>query len=434
MDFFIFASCILSMTLGIFLGWFLCSLRAKTSLNEALLEKKMLLEKLVFIQEMQKRCTEEFQGLSVQALNQSSDTFLKLATATFEKYQERAKSDLEKKEENIANLMKPVKESLEKFDVKMKDLEAARLGANVSLREQISFLMQSQKELKQETGNLVKALRAPIVRGRWGEIQLRRVVEMAGMIEHCDFLEQETIENEEKKLRPDLLVRLPGNRLIIIDAKAPLEAYLDAIECPDEKSAALKLKDHARHIRQHMTLLSRKSYWENLPATPDFVVLFLPSEAFFSAALEQDPTLIEVGVEQKVILATPTTLIALLKSVAYGWRQEALSKNAEEISSLGSELYKRVGDMALHWAKMGKHLEHTVQSYNQAVGTLESRVLVSARKFRDLQSCNKDQEIEVAETITSLPRPLHAPEMELKGLESCQTSLHNTLLGDLPHS
>jgi DNA recombination protein RmuC len=183
-----------------------------------------------------------------------------------------------------------------------------------------------------------------------------------------------------------------------------------------------------------MTLLSRKSYWENLPATPDFVVLFLPSEAFFSAALEQDPTLIEVGVEQKVILATPTTLIALLKSVAYGWRQEALSKNAEEISSLGSELYKRVGDMALHWAKMGKHLEHTVQSYNQAVGTLESRVLVSARNFRDLQSCNKDQEIEVAETITSLPRPLHAPEMELKGLENCQTSLHNTLLGDSPHS
>lgn len=371
--------------------------------------------------------SEEFHNLSMQALNQNSDAFLKLATNTMERFQERAESQFEKKEESINSLMKPVKESLDKFDGKIKELENARIGAYMSLKEQIVSLSQTQKELKQETGNLVKALRAPIVRGRWGEIQLRRVVEISGMIEHCDFVEQQILEGDEKRLRPDLIVRLPGGRNIILDAKAPLEAYLEAIECQDDRSAKVKMKDHARQIRQHMTLLGRKSYWEQLTTAPDFVVLFLPSESFFSAALEHDPALIEVGVEQKVILATPTTLIALLKSVSYGWRQEAISKNAEEISQLGAELYKRTFDLASHWQKLGKHIEQTVQSYNQAVGTLESRVLVSARRFRDLETCDSTKEIEILEVITSSPRPLSAPEWE-------KTSSDSKLLDDLPHS
>lgn len=347
---------------------------------------------------------------SLRALNQNSDAFLKLASETMEKFQERAKQEFEKKEQKISQELKPVKESLEKFDGKIKELEHARIGAYVSIKEQVASLLQTQKDLKTETGNLVKALRTPIVRGRWGEMQLRRVVEMAGMIEHCDFLEQQTLSTDEKKSRPDLLVRLPGNRYLIIDAKAPLSAYLDALECDDEKIAKLKLKDHARQIRQHMTLLSRKSYWEELPHTPDFVILFLPSEAFFSAALENDQSLIEAGFEQNVILATPTTLIALLKSVAYGWREEAISKNAEEISNLGKELYKRIQDMSTHFSKLGKHLEHATQSYNQTVGSLESRVLVTARKFYDLETTTK--EIEVLETITTLTRELQSAELK----------------------
>lgn len=370
---------------------------------------------------------EEFHPYFLDALNQNSEAFLKLATATLEKFQERAKNDLEKKEDNIAAIVKPVKESLEQFDVKIKELEKARIGAYVSLKEQIHSLSQTQKELKSETGNLVKALRSPVVRGRWGEIQLQRVVEMAGMLEHCDFLQQESFAAEGKLFRPDLLVRLPGNRTIIVDAKAPLEAYLSSIECEEEKLAKLKLKEHARQIRQHMSLLAKKSYWEQLTCVPDFVVLFLPSEAFFSAALEHDPTLIEVGVEQKVILATPTTLIALLKSIAYGWRQEALSKNAEEISVLGSELYKRISDMTAHFAKVGKHLEHAVQSYNQAIGSLEARVLVSARRFKDLETHNTNKEIEILDSITQLPRAMHVPEFD-------QTKLDSNAPSDSPRS
>lgn len=383
------------------IGAFLAYYKYKFALKTAFLEKKGLSDKLALLLEMQKKSGDEFQGISSKVFHQSSESFLKLANATFEK-----------REENLKFLLKPVKESLEKLDVKLHELEKARVGAYHSLKEQLTTLVQTEKELKVETSNLVKVLRTPINRGQWGEIQLRRVVELAGMLEHCDFVEQKTLEGEERKLRPDLIVHLPGKRYLIIDSKAPLDCYLEAIDCVQESEARLKMKEHARQIRSHMTSLSKKSYADFLPSSPDFVILFLPSESFFSAALEHDPLLIEAGIDQKVILATPTTLIALLKSVSYGWRQEALSKNAEQISALGKELYKRIHDMSSHFGKVGKHLETAVQAYNQTLATLETRVLVSARRFKDLEAHDKEKEIEHVATLTTLPKATSSLALE----------------------
>lgn len=383
--------------LGISLGWYATRYQAKVALKEADLEKRAAIEKLALVEKIQDSFSEQFKGVSADALKHNNETFLQLAEQAFDK-----------KSQTIGELVKPVKESLEKFDGKIREIEQARTGAYATLKEQVGSLIETQKELRVETANLSKALRAPTVRGRWGEMQLKRVVEMAGMVGHCDFYEQASISTTEGRFRPDLLVKLPGEKNIVVDAKAPLDAYLQAIECTDEKVRIEKLKEHALAIRSHMTLLSRKSYWEQFQPSPEFVVLFLPGEIFFSAALEHDPSLIEAGVEQKVILATPTTLIALLRSVAYGWRQESLSKNAEQISTLGRELYKRIADMGGHWERVGKGLSNAVESYNRAVGSLESRVLVSARRFMDL---GEDKEIEALEPIERVPRLLQAPDM-----------------------
>ena len=275
-------------------------------------------------------------------------------------------------------------------------------------------LLETQNHLKDETANLVKALRAPSVRGRWGEIQLKRVVEMAGMVDHCDFYEQQTVDSDDGKLRPDLLIRLPGEKSIIVDAKAPLSAYLESVEVKTEEARAEQLKKHAAQIRTHMNQLSRKSYWDQFQSAPEFVVLFLPGETFFSAALEQDPALIEAGVDQKVILATPTTLIALLRAVAYGWRQESLAKNAKVISELGQELYKRISSMSGKISKVGKGLESAIRSYNETVGTFESRVLVSARKFEELEAAPSGVEIEEVHQVEAVPRKIQSPQEEIK--------------------
>jgi len=374
-------------------------------------ERAMLPEKLGVVNQAQEHFASVFGALSAQALQANNQTFLDLAAQTLGKVQQGAQGDLEKRQQAIQELVGPVKQSLDKLDGRIHEIEKVREGAYQALTTQVRSLAEGQGELRRETSNLGRALRQPVARGRWGELQLRRVIEMAGMLEHCDFVEQVSAMSEDGILRPDLVVRLPGGRNIVVDAKTPLTAYLEAIETEEEGLRKQKLINHARQVRDHMTKLGRKSYQEQFDPTPELVVLFLPGEMFFSAALEQDPELIEFGVGEKVIPATPTTLIAMLRAIAYGWKQEALARNAQEICELGRELHDRISVMAGHWGNVGKSLGDAVGAYNKAVASLESRVLVSARRFKDLKAVPDGREILAVEQVEVLPRALPAAEL-----------------------
>jgi len=354
--------------------------------------------------------TATFQALSAEALRSNNDAFLQLATTKLERFQLEAKGELEQRREAVERLVAPIRESLEKVDGTIQELERSRQEAYGSLTAQVRSLAETQRELRQETGNLVTALRSPAARGRWGEMQLRRVVEAAGMVRYCDFAEQATIGSPGETGRPDLVVRLAGGKHVVVDAKVPLQAYLESLEARDEAARETLLQGHARQLRDHVVKLSAKSYWSKLVATPEFVVLFIPGETFLSAALEQDPGLFDEAARRQVILATPTTLIAVLWAIAHGWREERLAENARAISELGRELYARLGTLAGHFGKLKRSIDAVVRSYNDAAGSLEARVFVSARRLKELGATSSG-EIEMLEPVEQAPRPLSAPEL-----------------------
>lgn len=372
-------------------------------------ERRLHAERLSLLDEAKEKFAHTFEALAAEALRTNNQSFLELATPRLEALRADAQGDLGRRQQAIDELVKPLRDSLDRYEREAQQLEAARADAYGGLRAQLAAVATTQERLQAETGNLVRALRAPQVRGRWGEITLRRVVELAGMTQHCDFVEQQTVVSGETKLRPDMIVRLPGNRSVAVDAKAPLQAYLDALEASDDDTRRARLVDHARQTRQHVQALASRAYWESLQPAPEIVILFLPAEAFFTAALEQAPELIEEGVSQAVFIATPMTLVALLRAVAFGWRQEQVTRNAQEISALGRTLHERLATLADHVQDLRRSLQRSVEAYNKLVGSLEGRVLVSGRRFRELGAASQG-EIEELSLIDELPRNLQAPD------------------------
>jgi len=388
-------------------------LKANAALEATLAkEREAAKEKLQLLSEARVELENSFRALAATALESNNASFLDLARTTLEKYQSQAKGELEAREKAVETLVRPIADSLKQVDEQVREMEKTRAQAYGELTSQLASLQSSERALQAETGNLVKAMREPQARGRWGELQLRRVLELAGMLEHCDFLEQETIAGDERRFRPDVIVQLPGDKQIIVDSKAPLTAYLAALEAPDEATRAARLADHGSQVREHIDKLAAKSYWAQLPCTPEFVVLFLPGEVFFRAAMDCDAELIDYGVRRKVIVASPTTLIALLKAVAYGWNQKNLADSARHIGQAGRQLYERLCRMTGHIHEMGKKLAGAVTAYNEMLGSMERRVFPAARKFPELDRGLSPAALLELEQLDKAPFELQSPDWQ----------------------
>ncbi len=351
------------------------------------------------------RLTQAFTDISNRSLRANSDTFLKLAEQNLGTHQEKAKRELSEREKAVEELVKPIRDALDASHKQISELERSRSEAYGGIKSQLESMQLSQTSLTKETHNLVKALRRPEVRGQWGEITLRRLVELAGMVEHCDFVEQVHVAGSDKIIRPDMIVNMPDKRQLVVDVKTPLDAYLAAAEAEDDVQRKLGLERHAKNVRAHIRMLSSKAYWKQFDESPEFVILFIPGDQFLSAALAEEPDLIEYALSQQIILATPTSFVALLKAVAYGWRQLALADNAKEIRILAEDLYGRLGTFVTHMNRVGRQLASSVENYNKAVGSLERKVLPGARKFTEL-GVHSSKEIEKLESLEPVPRTM----------------------------
>jgi DNA recombination protein RmuC len=373
-------------------------------------ERRNAAEKLAVLEQARASLKDSFAAVSADLLAQSNARFLDLAKEKFGELQTTAAGDLSSRQTAIAALVEPLRESLNKVDARLQDVDRERATSHAVLAEQLRSLTHAQLALQSETGRLARALRSPNVRGQWGELQLRRVLEAAGMLEGSHFEIKETIHGEEGRLSPDVVIKLPGGKNVVVDAKVALTAFLDALECDDDAVREQKLKDHARQVKDHVVRLGNKSYWAHFQPAPDIVVMFVPGEALLSAALQHDPSLLEFSMGKGVMLSSPLTLIALLRAIAYGWQQEKIARNAMEISELGRQLYDRIAKLAEHWERVGKSLANAVAAYNGAVGTLETRVLVTARRLKD-KGVTAAEELPDLETIDQTPRPLGAPQL-----------------------
>jgi len=413
LDLSILLSLVVGLAIGAVVAW-LAARPAQTRLQSELeRDRAVHAERLKAYQEAEVRLRESFQALSAEALGANNQAFLHLAETRLQQSRTEATADIDARKKAIEELLAPMAKTLDQVDREIKDSERRRSKDGAELIERLRTLDTAGQDLRSQTARLVDALKRPGVRGRWGELQLKRVVELAGMLDRCDFEEQSTIAgNDDRRLRPDVIVTLPGGKHVVIDAKVPLDAYLKALEAPDEAARQLLLADHARQVRVHLTQLSSKGYAAHVQPSPDFVVMFLPGEMFFSAALEQDPSLIEfgIGLDQRVIPASPTTLIALLRAVAYGWQQQAMEENARKISELGRNLYEAARVLGGHFETLGSRLKGALDAYNSAVGSLEGNVLVKARKFKEYQAAN-GEEIRALEPIDRVPRMLQAAEL-----------------------
>ncbi|HTY73708.1 MAG TPA: DNA recombination protein RmuC [Actinomycetes bacterium] len=382
-------------------------------------------QRLADLQQSQADLAERFRALSQEALDRSQQRLAEFAEERLKAGREQASADLEQRKQAVEHLVAPLKESLSKVEQQLGEVEKARTEAYADLRRQVATMNETSAALRTETAQLVTALRAPQVRGRWGELQLRRVVEASGMVEHCDFVEQESVATDDGVVRPDLVVHLAGGKHVVVDSKVAFNGYLEAMEARDEGQRADRLKAHARHLRAHIDALGSKAYWEHFDPSPEFVVMFVPAEVFLNAALEEDPTLLEHAFERGVVIATPQTLVALLRTVGYAWRQESVARNAREVYQLGRELHGRLSVLGGHVAKLGNQLNGAVSAYNKTVSSLESRVLVSARRLSDLKVVETDLEqpgqVELRAVTPQAPELVAAASQSLVGIDELET-------------